>query len=67
LNARNAATDDEHNGDDAEPAPPAPIDPDDLDLILGSSAPFIDAPLAGLPATFFNAVRGTRIASDLNG
>jgi hypothetical protein len=67
LKARNVATNDEHNGDGAEPAPPAPIDPDDLDLILGSSAPFIDAPLAGLPATFFNVLRPTRLASDLNG
>lgn len=67
LNARNAPTDDEQNSDDAEPAPPAPIDSDNVDLVWGSSAPFIHAPFAGLPATFFNAVRRTRIASDLNG
>jgi hypothetical protein len=66
LKARNVATNDEHNGDGAEPAPPAPIELDEVDLVLCSSARFIGARFARLPATFFNAVWRTRIASDLN-
>jgi hypothetical protein len=67
LDARNAATDDGHNGDDTEPAPPAPIEREEVGLVLGSSAPFTDAPFAGLPAKFLNALRQTGIAGDLNG